>query len=204
MREAFYESINAAIGSYPSSTQHHDQRGSRKAAQLLTLATQNDYGSARTFSTNIVSMQIMLLMAIEAQNRGPASFYEGFHSSVWIGSAVGLAYSMKLHQHKLPDKALETEADSDDKLGRRLWWALIIMDRWHASSMSRPVLIPDSSVVVLPEDQGLLGEHSYHLTRKRYLYLDTTFTILTIDIRPITHSRARFCCYACSDRSTST
>jgi hypothetical protein len=40
------------------------------------------------------------------------------------------------------------------------------MDRWHAASTSSPLLIPDTSVVVNPEDQALLGEKFYQLARK--------------------------------------
>jgi hypothetical protein len=43
---------------------------------------------------------------------------------------------------------------------------LVNMDRWHAASMSTPLLIPDSAVVMMPEDQSLLGDSLYHLTRK--------------------------------------
>lgn len=79
---------------------------------------------------------------------------------------MGVAYSMKLHLCKPFDELAENDPDSDEKLGRRIWWSLVIMDRWHASSTASPSLIPDSSVVVYPEDQALLGDDLYHLARK--------------------------------------
>merc|ERR1712225_157642 len=91
---------------------------------------------------------------------------EGRSRSVWLGGAVGVSYSMKLHLHKPFDKLTENDPDTDEKLGRRLWWSLVIMDRWHASSTAGPSLIPDSSVVVYPEDQALLGDDLYQLARK--------------------------------------
>lgn len=169
LREAFYDALHAAVRSYPSSNQTRDERlSSLRAAQLITSSSQIDSGSARSFPLNIIYLQTMLLLAIEAENRNPRSSGSGaFSRSVWLGSAVGLAYSMKLHLHKKSEKISEND-DADDKLGRRLWWSLVIMDRWHASSTSSPVLIPDSSVVVYPEDQALLGQNIYHLARKCY------------------------------------
>ncbi|PBP27742.1 C6 finger domain-containing protein [Diplocarpon rosae] len=166
LREAFYEALHAAVRSYPSPNPPHEEPySSRRAAQLITMSSQ-DFGSPRPFSHNITCLQAMLLMAIEADNRNPSTSSQGgFPRSVWLGSAVGLAYSMKLHLYKQPDRTAESDAETDDKLGRRIWWSLVIMDRWHASSTSSPLLIPDSSVVVYPEDQALLGENLYHLAR---------------------------------------
>lgn len=110
----------------------------------------------------------MLLMAIQADNRDPASArgLVGPPQSLWLGSAVGLAYSLKLHVHAMSSQQSDNDPDSEDKLARRIWWSLVIMDRWHAASTSSPLLIPDSSVVVYPEDQTLLGEKFYQLARR--------------------------------------
>jgi hypothetical protein len=118
----------------------------------------------------LVYLQILLLLAIEAANRTPGTTrgHVGLSQSVWLGSAVGLAYELKLHEYKPP---LTDDPDSDEKLGRRIWWSLVIMDRWHAASMSTPLLIPDSAVVLMPEDQSLLGESLYHLTRKSLYHI---------------------------------
>lgn len=139
--------------------------------QLLTRTTpvsQFENAAGRTMTTNLVYLQILLLMAIEADNSDPASVRSqvGQPQSVWLGSAVGLAYSMKLHIHKTSSQQSDNDPDSEDKLARRIWWSLVIMDRWHAASTSSPLLIPDTSVVVYPEDQALLGDNFYQLARK--------------------------------------
>jgi hypothetical protein len=105
----------------------------------------------------------MLLMAIEAENCDPARGQVGLE---WLGGATELAYTMKLHAQKLPTQQAENDHDSDERLARRVWWSLVIMDRWRAASISRPLLIPDTSVVVSQDDQTLLGEGLYHLARK--------------------------------------
>ena len=167
LREAFYEALHVAVCSYPSSSpRQHDHQASRRVTQLITLSQSND-GSVRSFSHNLIYLQTMLLMAIEVESQPPLNSNTGGLSwSVLLGSAVGLAYSMKLYLHKHSDAPSENDPNTDDKISRRLWWCLVIMDRWHASSTGSPSLIPDSSVVVYPEDQALLGENLYQLARK--------------------------------------
>ena len=144
--------------------------GTKKAADLIS-ASQFESAATRTTSTNLIYLQTMMLMSIEADRRGPASTLRGEPGppkSVWLGSAVGLAYYLRLHSNRLSEKALtpmEDDTDSDDKIGRRDWWVLVMLDRWHASSTSTPLLIPDTSVVLLPEDQSLLGDATFHLAR---------------------------------------
>ena len=109
-----------------------------------------------------------MLMTIVADSSAPSSTkaLTGPSLSVWLGSAVGLAYSLRLHLRQQPDKLSEADPDSEDKLARRLWWTLVIMDRWHASSTSSPLLIPDGSVMMYADDEALLGDSLYHLARE--------------------------------------
>ncbi len=164
LSESLYEALHAAIYSFPAPTPLPEQQSTRKAVQLWSTA-QSEGVASRSFGTNLVYLQILLLLAIEAANRVPGATrgHAATSQSVWLGSAVGLAYELKLHEYK---PSLTEDLDSDERLGRRIWWSLVVMDRWHASSMSTPLLIPDSSVVLMPEDQSLLGESLYHLTRK--------------------------------------
>lgn len=141
-----------------------DFHGTRKAADLLTASPVD----TRNMATSLISLQTMILMVIEADGRGPSTQGGQFGPprSVWLGAAVGLAYNLRLHTFRLGDLHPTSDIDSDEKLGRRDWWALVVLDRWHAMSTSSPVLVPDSSVTLIPEDQMLLGEMAYHLTRK--------------------------------------
>lgn len=167
-RDAFLESLYATMRSFPPSNAAHypDTSSTRKAVSLIT-ASQFENSASRTLSTNIVLLQTMIFLAIEADAHGPpaARAQPGPSQSVWLGSAVGLAYSMKLHIPKPIDTSQDSDMDSDEKVARRTWWSLIILDRYHASSTSSPVMIPDTSVVLLPDDQHVFGEDTYHLAR---------------------------------------
>lgn len=193
LKDAFYEALHAAAQSFMApSVPSADRRSTNKAYQILAL--QSEASANGNTSTSLVYLQAMLLMVIEADNRGPISNGQtGLPSSVWLGSAVGLAYSLKLHVHKSADKQSESDPDSEDKLARRLWWCLVMMDRWHAASTSSPVLIPDGCVIVYPEDQVLLGDVLYHLARK-YYYPDLLFqSNMMLQVYPLSLDTSRQC-----------
>ena len=166
LKDAFYEALYAATQSITApSVPAAERRGTKKASQILAL--QSEAAATGNTSTNMVYLQTMLLLAIEAGNRGPVSNGQAtLPQSVWLGSAIGLAHSMKLYINKSPEKQSDNDTDSDDRLARRVWWSLVIMDRFHATSAGNPLQIPDYCVVLLPEDQALLGDVLYQLARK--------------------------------------
>jgi hypothetical protein len=171
LREALYESLNAAVRSFPSpNSAHSEQQNCRRATQL-TQAFMTEIGSSsRSLAVNLVYLQAMFFLAIEAENRtaGPARGQVGPSQSVWLGSAIGLAYDLKLHLNNQSDR---DDLDTDDSLGRKIWWSLVIMDRWRSVSMASPVLIPESAVVMHRDDLALLGGSVYQLARKSFCCL---------------------------------
>jgi hypothetical protein len=118
-------------------------------------------------SVNLVHLQMMILMAIEAEQHGPSAIrgHSGSSPAMWLGSAVGLAYSMKLHVPKRKEMASDADPDSDEKLARRCWLVLVTLDKFHASSTSSPGLIPDASVVILADDLQF-GDNMFQLASK--------------------------------------
>ncbi|KAG9228822.1 hypothetical protein BJ875DRAFT_489498 [Amylocarpus encephaloides] len=162
LKDAFFESLHAAVQSFNSSAkQPLGHQSVKKAAQLIVMA-QFEVASARPMSFNLIYLQTMLLMAIAAENHA-WTVQSGLSRSVWISSAVSLAYDLKLHKQGL-GQAVTSDPDSEENLTRRLWWSAVVMDRWHASSISCPLLIPDESVVFHPEDQVVLRD-VYHVAR---------------------------------------
>jgi hypothetical protein len=120
-------------------------------------------------ATNLVYLHTLVLMVLEADNHGPATMRGqlGPSRAEWLGRAIGMAYFMKLHAQRqnVEGRWGDGDPDSDEKLARRAWWILMILDRWHACSTSSPLLIPEANCSLLPEDQLVLGESGYHLAR---------------------------------------
>ncbi|KAJ6256155.1 hypothetical protein Dda_8990 [Drechslerella dactyloides] len=140
---------------------------SRGVAELAFSAQYEDPAS-RSIADNLVYLQTLIFLILEADNRGPAAIKGQFGPprALWLGAAIGLAYNLRLHHGNAgAGPSGGDHDDSDEKLGRRAWWALVVLDRWNAVSTSSPLHIPDSSVVLLPEDQALLGTAAYHITR---------------------------------------
>ncbi|MCJ1364994.1 Glucose-responsive transcription factor [Acarospora aff. strigata] len=168
LRVAFLEALYAAVRSSPAAMLRpvRDFQGVRKASELIT-GSQFEAPTTRSKATNLIYLQTMILIALEADNHGPATkrAQPGPPRALWLGAAVGLSYSMKLHINPPRGRFAPGDMDSDENLGRRNWCTLVILDRWHAVSTSSPLLIPDTSVVLLPEDQSLLGDSTFHLIR---------------------------------------
>jgi len=133
----------------------------------LVLAAHYD-SSSQSFATSLLCLQALILVGLEAENHGPATTNQKvFPRAAWLGAAVGLMYSLQLHGNRLQREHLVVgDADTDEKIGRRTWWTLVVMDRWHAIGTSSPLFIPDSSTVLLLEDQGVLGVVPYNIARK--------------------------------------
>ncbi|KAK1251765.1 hypothetical protein MKX07_007244 [Trichoderma sp. CBMAI-0711] len=121
---------------------------------------------------DIVHAQTLLLLIIDADWRASSQL------PFLLSRAVALANTMKLWKFTPIESASET--DSDDQLCVRIWWSLVLMDRWHAAGTGKPSLIPDSSVVAPAGLENTLGEVCYYLIRLSKLLNRTAFVISTL------------------------
>lgn len=165
--------LDAFIRTYPSSDVQGLADSShtiRRASELIS-ASQFEPASSRNLSTDLVYIQTLILMALESDNHGPATMrgQVGPPRAEWLGRAIGVATHRKLNLLHPRDRFGEGDPDGDEKLGRRVWWVLFILDRWHASSTSQLLQLPENSSTLQLEDQLLLGESAYHLARLSYI-----------------------------------
>lgn len=131
--------------------------GNAKLASSLLNDWENS-DNPRTPAANIVHAQALILLVIDADMRGSATL------PFLLARAVTLANSMKLW--KMADMAAAAEPDSDMQLCVRIWWSLVLLDRWHAAGTGKPTLIPDSSVVIPAGLDAIVGESRYYLIRE--------------------------------------
>ncbi|OBT97827.1 transcriptional activator [Pseudogymnoascus verrucosus] len=162
--EALYVAVRPPVDSAPT----------RRAASLVS-ACQFDNTATKTLSDSLLLLSAQIFMAIEAGSHGASSARSAGCQAVWLGAAVGHAFSLKLHTS---NPAEGEDEDSTDKLSRRIWWSLVILDRFHASGTSSPLLIPDTSAVLRLDDINVLGEQLYHLARLSSI-LGHVATVLT-------------------------
>ncbi|EPS41165.1 hypothetical protein H072_4959 [Dactylellina haptotyla CBS 200.50] len=168
VREAVLQALYCAVRSNPASTLIPTGPFESRGVAELAFAAQYEDPASRSIADNLIYLQTLIFLILEADNRGPTAIKGQFGPprALWLGAAIGLAYNLRLHHGNTGIKASEGDHDdSDEKLGRRAWWTLVVLDRWNAVSTSSPLHIPDSSVVLLQEDQLLLGSAAYQITR---------------------------------------
>ncbi|KAK0869368.1 Glucose-responsive transcription factor [Friedmanniomyces endolithicus] len=174
LREAFLVALDCLMRTFPTTTLPPNvgyHTASKRAAELLARYP-FDNPSTHTNSTNLVYLQSLLLMALESDNHGPATIrgQAGPSRAEWLGRAAGVAGQLEINViRKASNSVMEGDRDSEERLARRVWWVLFILDRWHASSTAELLKLPENSVVLLPEDQILLGESTYHLARLSFI-----------------------------------
>lgn len=120
-----------------------------------------------SFASSLLMVQTMTILALETTNHGPAALEGNMRSvSYWLGSAIGLSYSLRLNMLKASAyKADENDLDSDTRSGRRVFAALYVLDRWISVALSQPMMIADDSFVPKSDDLITLTPESYHLLR---------------------------------------
>src|SRR5436190_11746016 len=95
LRNAFMEALYTTMHSLSSSMRPYQERqGTRKAASVIS-AAQFESSASQALSDKILLLEAMILMAIEADIHGPMGMHSQHSPSqaVWLGSAVGLAYT---------------------------------------------------------------------------------------------------------------
>ena len=176
LREAFLAALDCLMRTFPTTSlgpNANYAQALKKAAELLAKYP-FDNPSTHTNATNLVYLQTLLLMALECDNHGPATVagQAGPSRAEWLGRAAGVAGQLEINVIRSTNNQqsiMEGDHDSEDKLARRVWWVLFILDRWHASSTADLLKLPENSLVLFPEDQYLLGESTYHLARLSFI-----------------------------------
>ncbi|KAF2223454.1 hypothetical protein BDZ85DRAFT_295723 [Elsinoe ampelina] len=194
LREAFVTVLGCMMRTFPSSSLRATQSyasNMKRAAELIA-GYPFDNPASHTPGTNLVYLQTLLLMALESDNHGPANMrgQGGPSRAEWLGRAAGVAGQLEINLIRPRESfATEGDPDSEERLARRVWWVLFILDRWHASSTADLLKLPENSVVLLPEDQILLGESTYHLARLSFI-IGHLASILTTTKTPETNVMA--------------
>lgn len=194
LREACLTVLSCLMRTFPSSTlraNHTYSTAIKRAAELLA-GYPFENPSSHTTATNLVYLQTLILMALESDNHGPATMrgQAGPSRAEWLGRAAGVAGQLEINLIRPRERFVtEGDPDSEERISRRIWWVLFILDRWHASSTADLLKLPENSVVLLPEDQILLGESTYHLARLSFI-IGHLAAILTTTKTPETNVMA--------------
>ena len=152
LREAFLAALDCYMRTFPTTTLPPNigyPQALKRAAELLAKYP-FDNPSTHTNATNLVYLQTLLIMSLESDNHGPATIrgQAGPSRAEWLGRAAGVAGQIQINTIPAPSQSvMEGDRDSEDRLARRVWWVLFILDRWHASSTADLLKLPENSLV---------------------------------------------------------
>ncbi|KAF2153149.1 hypothetical protein K461DRAFT_277959 [Myriangium duriaei CBS 260.36] len=194
LREAFVTVLACMMKTFPSSKLQTGQTypASLKRAAELIAGYPFDNPSTHTPGTDLVYLQTLLLMAMMGDNFGPLTMQgqAGPSRAEWLGRAAGVAAQLEINLIRPRERLVsDGDPDSEERLARRVWWVLFILDRWHSCSTADLLKLPENSVVLMPEDQMLLGESTYHLARLSFI-IGHLASILTTTKTPETNVMA--------------
>lgn len=123
----------------------------------------------QSITKSLVLIQTFLLLSLTAEKLGPtfAAGAGGLSSRSFVARAWSLATELNIHLVPDPKELLAGTGDTESKIARRLFVSLFTIDRWLAIGYGRPfcVVLPDNRLVLLAEDQQLLGQQSYQMAR---------------------------------------
>jgi hypothetical protein len=168
LREAFFLSLDACIRSFaprvlPQTDATlaqllHQTFASVDSAKLTT----QDSDPSRQFYNNLVYCQCLLLLALASDKPGPGVVGS---TSQLLGQIAGCITENGFNNARVLDSLREQDQDAYQS-SRRVFWTALILDRFHASSRSRDILLPLHSGSLTRDDHAALEDLGYHLARK--------------------------------------
>lgn len=166
LQDAFVDTLSAAASSLPADPSQSASRTIDQAYKSLVEweLSQPPASAAERRATDLTYIQTLLLMAIEADNRPPST--GGPPKEAILGRAASGAMSRRLHQFRPKIQAASGPTpEAGDNVPLRVWWALVVMDRWHAVSTGCHALVPKRHMNAPPGLRKHLGEGFYYLLR---------------------------------------
>ncbi|KAM0272533.1 hypothetical protein ACHAQH_008693 [Verticillium albo-atrum] len=164
LREAFLEALHGTMQSFPSFTTMG--MGDASLAMKMLVEWEMNGEQPRTVAAHFIHLQTLLLLFIEAGNR--PSGCSGHIKESLLGRAVSTAWTMKLYS-ALASSLLEpngdVDADSENHLRVRLWWSLVLLDRWNAVGSGTLPMTRTESTIVAPDVEKVVGETTWQLIR---------------------------------------
>ena len=168
LREAFFLALESAVRAFsPSGLPPADTMYGQFMLRTTEAVEQsqhqlNDPDGGRQLFNHLVYCQTLTLLAFASDKSGPNGMGT---AAEYIGRVAGRFSDLRINDTKHLSSIREQDIELFE-VARRLFWVVFILDRFHASSMSKDILLPLHCGSVSREDNVALGETGYHLARK--------------------------------------
>ena len=170
VREAFFYALTAATSAEQNIAQH--------AARLLASPENLSSTSLPALLVYLTSL-VFLHMASDAIGPG-GIFGNPVTRPRWLQEAVGLSLSLKLNRALDFNDPVTADTESDYGIGRRLFWIIYILDRFHGISTDTALYLQDSCAFLYAEDERVLGKSIFQLAGAPYFPLFLLFLVLLL------------------------
>ena len=187
LREALFLALECSIYSFaPRALPPTDLSLSQRLHQCFEVInsaehTLGDSDSSRQFFNGLVFCQSLAFLFIASDRPGPGTV--GSPSGL-LGRLAGIISEIGLNDAK----TLAALRDQDYELfqaARQTFWVAFILDRFHASSRTKDLMLPLYCGSLSREDFKILGEEAYHLARKSLYFVLSMSTYAALQVPPI-------------------
>jgi hypothetical protein len=168
LREAFFLSLEGSIRSFaPKALPETDLSPNELlhrcfAAVDAAKYTLHDADNSRQLYNNIVYCQSLILLVVASDRPGTAIG----STAQLLGQIAGCITESGLNDSRTLDLLREQDQEAYSA-ARRVFWTAYILDRLHASSRSKDVMLPlHSGSLSRDEYTALGGDVGYHLARR--------------------------------------
>lgn len=167
LREAFFLALEGCIRSFASKALPSIDLTLNQLLQQCFASVDaakyclNDADGTRQFYNNLVYCQSLILLAAASDRPGPGVVGS---TAQLLGQIAGCFTDAGLNDARTLNLLREQDQEVF-QTARRVFWTAFILDRFHASSRSKDMMLPLHSGSLSRDDYLALGEVGYHLAR---------------------------------------
>jgi len=167
LREVLFLALEACVRSFASKALSPTEVSLNQLLQQCFTAVDaakyslGDADHARQVYNNLVFCQSLILLAAASDRPGPAVVGS---TAQLLGQIAGCITDIGLND----SRTLNLLKDQDFEVfqtARRVYWTAFILDRFHASSRYKDLMLPLHAGSLTRDDYSALGEVGYHLAR---------------------------------------
>lgn len=176
LRETFFLALEGCVRSFASKALPQIELSLNQLLQHCFTSVDaakyclTDADTSRQFYNNLVYCQSLILLAAASDRPGPGVVGS---TAQLLGQIAGCITDAGLND----SRTLNILREQDHEVfqtARRVFWTAFILDRFHASSRSKDLMLPLHSGSLTRDDYSALGEVGYHLARELLLVLYRT------------------------------
>lgn len=175
LRKAFGLALECFVRSCPASKlpQDGDFREQFQTASKLLQSWHYEDPLNAAFHSSLVYVQALVLMHLACENQVLHTKHPLAARGEWLARAVGQSKHLRLEEPRSRDTILDGDMnqDTDERLARRIFYTIYVLDQYHAVSLCQSAHLPDYGIAAMHEDTAVLGPELLFLKRELLMFM---------------------------------